>query len=218
MILLSDFAYLRRIQASGSPAALLREPAFLTAQDLFFETVAALGGEVDFDIADMREVHAVAALGSVKGLRVLDVGCGSPEAYVLEDTFRDRYPPLFAEMLTTLGASVTGVDIRPNPGAGYDHRVLDCAEPGWCASFQPPYDIVACLSVFNAPKSPFERDAALCDRLLDDMRGLLKPDGLLIVTLRDEMSSDKRRVSSYAETKGLDVLHCDANCAWLRPC
>jgi 2-polyprenyl-3-methyl-5-hydroxy-6-metoxy-1,4-benzoquinol methylase len=211
-----DIEYLRRIQARASPAALLKEPAFLVAQDLFFSVVGELGGEVDFDIADMREVHAVAALGGVKGLRVLDVGCGATGEYVLEETFRDRYPPFFAEMLARRGAAVTGVDIRPNPDAGYDHRVLDCTKADWASGLDGPYDIVACLSLFNAPGSPFERDAALCDRVLGEMRGLVKPDGLIIVTLRDEMPGDGERVRAYVQTQGLQVLHVDGNCAWLR--
>jgi 2-polyprenyl-3-methyl-5-hydroxy-6-metoxy-1,4-benzoquinol methylase len=204
-----DLDYLRRV-GSGGPAALLREPKFLAAQELFFEVVTALDGSVDFDVADMREVHAVAALGDVHGVRVLDVGCGSTEEYVLEDTFRDRYPPFFAEMLTQHGALVTGVDIRMNPTAGYDHRVLDCTERDWAAGLEGPYDVVACLSLFNAPGSPFESDAALCDRLLQEMRALVKPGGLLIVTLRD----DQKNAKAYAEAQGLTVLHCDKNCGW----
>lgn len=211
-----DIAYLRRIQKQPAPMQLLREPQFLAAQDLFFSVVAKLGGNVDFDIADMREVHAVAALGDVKGLRVLDVGCGSTEPYVLEDTFRDRYPPFFAEMLTAKGALVTGTDIRPNPTAGYEHLVLDSTKPDWATSLKPPYDVVACLSLFNAPGSPFERDAALCDQLLKQMHGLIADGGLLIVTLRDDVSANEKRMKAYVEAQGLAVLHCDKNCAWLR--
>ncbi len=211
-----DFDYLRRVCRHVAPMALLREPKFLAAQDVFFSVVEKLGGSVDFDIADMREVHAVAALGDVKGLRVLDIGCGSTEPYVLEDTFRDRYPPFFAEMLAQKGASVTGTDIRPNPTAGYKHLVLDSTKPEWVDSLKPPHDIVACLSLFNAPGSPFEHDSALCDRLLQQMRGLITDGGLLIVTLRDDLSTDEKRVKAYAEAQGLAVLHCDKNCAWLR--
>ncbi|HRH94023.1 MAG TPA: hypothetical protein PKV72_05845 [Candidatus Peribacteria bacterium] len=210
-----DFEYLYRIRHQPAPMRLLREPKFLAAQDLFFSVVEKLGGSVDFDVADMREVHAVAALGDVKGLRVLDVGCGSTGAYVLEDTFRDRYPPFLAEMLAAKGALVTGTDIRPNPGAGYEHLVLDSAKPDWVKALTPPYDIVACLSVFNAPGSPFEHDAALCDTLLKQMRSLVADGGLLIVTLRDDQSSDQKRMRTYAQEHGLAVLHCDKNCGWM---
>ncbi len=217
-----DLAYLRRIRASRDPRTLLLERQFLAAQDLFFSVVADLRGSVDFDVADMREVHAVAALGDVKGLSVLDVGCGSTEGYVLDDTFRDRYPPFFAEMMAKRGAHVTGTDIRPNPTAGYDHRVLDCTEKNWTKTLKAPYDIVTALSLFNAPGSPFEHDAALCDRVLDDMRALVKPDGLLMVTLRDDLfdpaSSDEERdarVEEYIVARKLRLLFCDGNCAWL---
>lgn len=216
-----DLDYLRRVRGAGDPRLLLLEPKFLDAQELFFSVVGALGGSVDFDVADMREVHAVAALGDVKGLRVLDVGCGSIEPYVLEDTFRDRYPPLFAEMLAKRGAEVTGIDIRANPTARYDHRVFDCTKGDWVRSLVSPYDIVACLSLFNAPGSPFEHDAALCDRLIDKMRGLLSPDGLLIVTLRDDFfdgtptAQREQRMGAYAKAKGLRVVHVNGNCAWL---
>lgn len=172
----------------------------------------------------MREVHAIAALGDVKDLKVLDVGCGSPEPYVLEETFRDRYPPLFAEMLAKRGARVTGIDIRPNKNANYDHRVLDLTKPDWIRTLDPPYDIIACFSVFNAPGSPFKHDAPLCDRIMDDLHGLMAPDGLLIVTLPDDLfdaaaSKQQRdiRVQSYAASKHYDVIRCSGNCAWLQP-
>ncbi len=214
-----DFDYLRRIKNRSSMTELLREPKFLAAQTLFFSVVGSLGGHIDFDIADMREVHAIAALGNVQGLKVLDVGCGSTAPYVLEDTFRDRYPPFFAEMLTKLGADVTGTDIRPNPHAGYRHLTLDCTKENWMTSFRAPYDIIACLSLFNAPKSPFEHDAALCDRLLDDMRSVLSENGILIVTLRDDLFtgvSDQRFVEEYVSSKHFTLLHLDGNCAWMK--
>lgn len=211
-----DFAYLRRIKERSSLADILHEPKFLTAQELFFSVVSELKGSIDFDIADMREVHAIAALGDVKGVCILDIGCGSTEPYVLEDTFRDRYPPFFAEMLTKLGATVTGTDIRPNPTANYEHRVLDCTKGDWMKALQPPYDIVAALSLFNAPDSPFEHDAELCDRLMDDMHALLKPDGLAIVTLRDDLFSQPENAAAYVASKNFTLLHLDGNCAWVK--
>lgn len=217
-----DLAYLRRI-AGATPAALLREPKFLQAQELFFSVVASLGGSIDFDIADMRDVHAVAALGNVSDLKVLDVGCGSTESYVLEDTFRDRYPPFFAEMMARQEAEVTGIDIRPNASASYDHRVLDLTKSDWVLSVDTPYDIIACLNIFNAPASPFEHDALLCDRLMDDMHDLLHPDGLLIATLRDDlfdsvMTRDKQEqcVREYVATKKFSLVHRDGNCVWVK--
>lgn len=180
----------------------------------------SLRGAVDFDIADMHEIHAVAALSAhAKDFRVLDLGCGSSEAYVLEDTFRDRYPPFFAEMMTRLGAKVTGIDLRPQHGAGYDHRVLDLVDPAWIEKVEGPYDIIACFSLFNAPESPFEHDPALCNRLMDDMRKLLKSDGVVIVNLRDELfteSANEAGVQAYIESKGFTLVHLDGNCAWMR--
>jgi 2-polyprenyl-3-methyl-5-hydroxy-6-metoxy-1,4-benzoquinol methylase len=215
-----DLEYLRRIEAHADPVSLLREQKFLKAQQLFFSVVDSLGGSVDFDVADMREVHAIAALGEeVKGKRVLDIACGSTESYVLENTFRDRYPPFFAEMLVTLGANVTGTDIRPNPTASYNHCVLDLTKNDWAKKLERPYDILACFNVFNAPSSPFECNAPLCDRIMMDMHSLLSPDGLLIVTLRDDVfdgTKSNSRVTQYCEQKKFSVLHCDGNCAWLR--
>ncbi len=202
-----SFDYLRRVRDREDLAILMHDARFLAAQELFFAVVKELGGAVDFDIADMHEVHAVAALAAhAKGLRVLDVGCGSSEDYVLEDTFRDRYPPFFAEMMARLGAHVTGIDIRPQTNAGYDHRVLDLVDPAWAKSVEGPYDVIACFSLFNAPESPFENDPALCDRIMDDMRGLLAPGGVIVVNLRD---------GSFDTPKGYELLHLDGNCAWL---
>jgi hypothetical protein len=207
-----DLPYLQRIANRQSPASILREPKFLDAQKLFFEVVENLKGTVDFDIADMREVHAIAALGDLKGKSVLDVGCGSTEPYVLEDTFRDRYPPFFAEMATKRGANVTGIDIRENPTSNYDHRVIDLTKKNWMTTLTPPYDIIACLSIFNAPDSPFEYDKKLCDTLMTDMQTLLAKDGLLIVTLRD----DEENAESYVQSKRFTLVHADGNCVWLK--
>lgn len=207
-----DLPYLQRIAKRESPASILTEPKFLEAQKLFFSAVKDLGGTVDFEIADMREVHAVAALGNIKGKRVLDIGCGSIEPYVLGSTFRDRYPPFFAEMMTKLGAEVTGIDMRKNPTAEYDHRVLDLTKKNWMKILKPPYDIIACLSLFNAPESPFEKNKNLCDRIMDDMHSLLAADGLLIVTLRDDMANPK----AYVQSKSFALLHRDGNCMWLQ--
>ena len=214
-----DLDYLRRIKERSDPAMLFREPKFLEAQKLFFSTVDSMWGKVDFNLADMREVHAVAALGpEVKKKRVLDVGCGSTEPYVLGKSFRDRYPPFFAEMLTKLGADVTGIDIRTNPKATYDHRVSDLTKRDWMTSLEPRYDIIACFNIFNAPNSPFEHDAKLCDKIMDEMIGVLDADGVLIVTLRDELfdEASEERARAYVSEKKLDLLHLDGNCAWLR--
>ncbi|MSR68125.1 methyltransferase domain-containing protein [Candidatus Peribacteria bacterium] len=208
-----DLPYLRRIATRESPASILSEPKFLDAQKLFFEVVQDLKGTVDFEIADMREVHAIAALEDVKNKRVLDVGCGSTEPYVLENTFRNRYPPFFAEMLTRHGAHVTGVDIRENPTATYDHRQLDLTKKNWMKALDPPYDIIACLSLFNAPGSPFENNPTLCDRIMRDMHALLSPDGVLIVTLRDDCENPK----TYLESMKFTLLHLDGNCALASP-
>lgn len=204
-----DLDYLRRVANRTDPAAILQEPTFLKAQQLFLSTIASMGGSVDFDVADLHEIHAIAALkDQVAGKKVLDLGCGSPEAYVLEDTFRDRYPPFVAEMLTTLGADVTGVDIRPNDTATYDHRVLDLAQPDWTTTLEPPYDIVLCFSLFNAPESPFEYDNALCEHVLEDVHALLAPGGLLVANLREGLTE---KAASLFE-----VVHTDGNCAWLQ--
>jgi|GEM_PF-2063178 len=216
-----DLDYLQRIEDRTDPSSLLKEPQFLKAQDLFFSIVESLGDTVDFDIADMREVHAIASLGKeVAGTRVLDIGCGSTEAYVLGKSFRDLYPPYFSEMLTTLGAKVTGTDIRENPKASYDHRVLDSTEKNWAQSLEPPYDFVACLSLFNAPDSEYEKSATLCDQLMKDMHTLLADDGLLLVTLREELFADvfeaKNRVESYLASHDFVLLCLDLNTVWAK--
>jgi hypothetical protein len=57
-----DLDYLRRIAQRTDLSVLFHDATFLAAQDLFFSVVNDMHGEVDFEIADMREVHAVAAL------------------------------------------------------------------------------------------------------------------------------------------------------------
>lgn len=214
-----DLDYLRRVRDRDDLAMLMHDRQFLESQELFFDVVKALGGTVDFDIADMHEVHAVAALAPVaKGLCILDVGCGSSEPYVLDDTFRDRYPPFFAEMMARLGAHVTGIDIRPQANAGYDHRVVDLVDHDWVNTVDGPYDVIACFSIFNAPESPFEHNAALCDRIMGDMRGLLAPDGFIVVNLRDELfgsGGNENAIRTYVADRGFELMHLDGNCAWL---
>lgn len=220
-----DIDYLKRIESHADTAALLREPAFLRTQELFFAVVHELGGAVDFDIADMREVHAVVALSeNLQNIRVLDIGCGSTETYVLQEKdFRNRYPPFFAQMLTKLGVNVTGIDIRANPTASYDHRVVDVTQTTWLEKVEPPYDIVTCFSLFNAPHSAFEHDVALCNRLMQDIHTLLAPGGLLIATVRDDLFADNpskenrwKHAAAYAEEYGFSLEYCSGNCVWAR--
>lgn len=216
-----DTSYLRRIDALQKPQDLLHEPQFLAAQDLLFEVIDQLNGSVDFDIADMRETHIVAALGDqISGRRILDVGCGSPEPYVLDDTFRDRYPPLLAAMLTNQGAMVTGIDSRPNPTATYDHRVADLADPQWMHQATAPFDIIVCLSVFNAPESVFQEDPSACLQLMTQMRSLLSQDGMLIATLPESVFAHvpfaqwSKRARTYLQPLGYSLLHCGRHCVW----
>lgn len=219
-----DQSYLQRIDAleAGEEQLLLLEPQFLQAQDLLFAAAKDLGGSFDFDIADMRETHIAAALENhVKGKKILDIGCGSTEKYVLEDTFRDRYPPLMAHMLATLGAKVTGIDIRPNPTAKYDHRVADLSQSSWIETIDPPYEIVLCLSLFNAPESPFEHNQLLCKKLMQEIASTVKPEGLLIATLPEELFPEQqsmevwtKNAQSFLDESNLTLLHCGRSMVW----
>ncbi len=76
----------------------------------------------------------ILADGDVEGWKIIDLGCGSPDEEVRNDDwlgrdFAGRYHkgwlPYKAEVLTSLGARVVGVDYRPNPSASYEHRVVD---------------------------------------------------------------------------------------------
>lgn len=219
-----DQSYLQRIDSlqAGDEQLLLLEPQFLQAQDLLFAVAKDLGGAFDFDIADMRETHIAAALGdNVQGKNILDVGCGSTGKYVLEDTFRDRYPPLMAHMLTKLGGKVTGIDIRPNPSAKYDHRVADISQSSWLETTNPPYDIVLCLSLFNAPESPFEYNQTLCKKLMKEISSTMQPNGLLIATLPEELFPESESVEVWAKNaqgfldeSNLTLVHCGRSMVW----
>ncbi len=221
-----DFDYLRRCDAlePNETQRLLADPQFLTAQEDLFATIHRIGGTVDFDIADMREVHISAALGtSVRDAHVLDIACGSMEEYVLDDTFRDRYPPLLAEMLEAQGAHVTGVDVRPNPGATYAHLTRDLTNAAWTDGLERQFDVTTCISLFNAPKSPFLSDLTACDTLLDQIRNTLKPNGVLIATLPDQLlledTPNEQRwkiADQYLQERGWHLLHIGKGMVWAR--
>ena len=66
------------------------------------------------------------AEGNVEGWRVIDLGCGAPD-----DKWRYHHKgwlPYKAEVLNDLGAKVVGVDLRENPSASYEHKVVDFGE------------------------------------------------------------------------------------------
>ena len=64
--------------------------------------------------------------GNVEGWKVIDLGCGAPD-----DKWRYHHKgwlPYKAEVLSDLGAKVVGVDLRENPSASYEHKVVDFGE------------------------------------------------------------------------------------------
>lgn len=79
--------------------------------------------------------------GAVDGMRVLDLGCGSPS----EETYFPNFYPFTAEVLQRLGANVVGVDYRYNHSASYEHRVFDFSELGTVEAEQAlsgDYDLI----------------------------------------------------------------------------
>lgn len=208
--------------AHSDPSLLLRNSRFLESQSKFFSVLQDLEVTLDCDIADVREVHVMAALADqLKGATVIDVGCGSFEAYVKDSTdIRDNYPPLMAECLQRMGSSVTGVDIRPNAKASYDHRMLDVMKSDWTNGLAT-YDLVLCFSVFNAPDAQFRSNPSLCAKLMQDLSGILRPGGLMVLTLPEHLfptdaplSVWSDNVRCYLAPFGLRLVHCGRTAVW----
>ena len=82
---------------------------------------------IDYDLLMNSGVHVLTELlyvtdGSVSGMKVIDLGCGSTKQSTY---FSDRWLPYMSEILTRFGAIVTGIDYRPNNKASYDHQTID---------------------------------------------------------------------------------------------
>lgn len=112
----------------------------------------------------------VAICGEVRGLRLLDVGCGSG---------------YFAREMARLGARVTAIDISPRmidharrqeseSPLGIDYRVVDAAELG--TSWPPAsFDMAtSCVALQDMPSA---------DRVLRAVREVLHPGGRFVASI-----------------------------------
>ena len=115
--------------------------------------------------------------GCVSGMNVLDLGCGSTEQ---KDYHSNRWLPYMAEVLTRLGARVTGIDYRPNPKATYNHRIVDLMNDD--ITIEGNFDLIITKSLHDGLVGGAS-NPDMESRILEIVGGLLRSDQLMITDL-----------------------------------
>ncbi len=171
-------------------------------------------------IALSRVVRILALLeDNIRGLKIIDVGCGSPKI----DTGRgfdyegSDYAPRTAEILQSEGADVTGVDVRKNLQASYKHVQADLDQEGWTGKIDSEYDLTVCVSLFDAPDSPFFHDNVKTRKLLNQLRGITQDNGVLYVSAPQSVYfADESEQANFFEQAGFDVIASADNAFFLK--
>lgn len=120
--------------------------------------------------------------GAIAGINVLDLGCGSTEQ---KDYFSENWLPYMTEMLTRMGANVTGVDYRPNPRATYTHRTIDLVRQNTYSIIEilrGDYDLIVAKSLSDGLVGK-AFNSEMEDRILEIIGSLLHSDQLMITDL-----------------------------------
>lgn len=164
-----------------------------------------------------RLVAAFGGSAQTRGLRILDIACGSntsraPEVFHLrgagtrrsikrasQDRFSPLFEPWFPRILYALGAEAVGVDMGNLDGEAFEHYLVDLGQPG-ALDFLPSqsFDAVQDSRLFGSPEFvaqfPDSRDRVPVAReILRQEARLLKPNGTVI-------HSDAQEVVSRAQT------------------
>lgn len=151
-----------------------------------------------------RLVSAFGGAAQIRGLRILDIACGSnssraPGVFHLRgagalrpiernggDGFSPLFEPWFPRILQALGAEAVGVDIGDLDGEAFEHYVVDLSQPG-ALQFLPAqsFDAVQDSRLFGSPefvaRFPDKSDRVPVAReILRQEARLLKPGGVVI--------------------------------------
>lgn len=164
-----------------------------------------------------RLVSAFGGAAQARGLRILDIACGSnsshaPQVFHLrvagalrpverqgDDGFSPLFEPWFPRMLHALGAEAVGVDMGDLGGESFEHYVVNLADPG-ALDFLPnqSFDAVQDSRLFGSPEFaaqfPDRSDRVPVAReILRQEARLLKPGGTVI-------HSDAQQVVKHASS------------------
>ena len=85
-----------------------------------------------------------------------------------------------AEVLTRLGARVTGIDYRPNPKATYNHRIVDLMNDD--ITIEGNFDLIITKSLHDGLVGGAS-NPDMESRILEIVGGLLRSDQLMITDL-----------------------------------
>lgn len=122
--------------------------------------------------------------GAISGMNVLDLGCGSTEER--DYYFGREWLPYMAEILTRLGATVNGVDYRPNIQATYHHRTADLLNRD--TIIEGDFDLIVAKSLGGGvigvdPNFVTTPDSTIENKVRKVIGGVLRPNQLILTDL-----------------------------------
>lgn len=139
-------------------------------------------------------------LGKVEGVKVLELGCGAKEvprdlSFLIGGISN---LPEIARFLSSIGADVTGVDIRPSPDEPYNHVVMDLTRESLVDRFgEESFDVVTSQQFFNSQ--------ALIDTLSMSLYG--RPCGPYFTDHENFCRRICREVNQVTRNNGLFLTH-----------
>lgn len=105
------------------------------------------------------------SLDHIKGMHVLDLGCGSKESLELSGWFEiehswhtvdSQWEPWYARIASAARAQIMGIDIHSNDGEPFEGRRLDLSLPHALASFDDAsFDLVHNFGFIAPPTSQY---------------------------------------------------------------
>lgn len=185
-------------------------PDFVTSMQVRQEMLAK---GIDHDRTDVVEINNEAyvrimemwpALRDLdfKGLKVLDVGCGSM-FYRRPGSFQ----PWLARAFAKLGADVTGVDILPGvPDEPYTHIQMDLSQESLRDRFHPnSLDLVVSTSFFDDFSTGKDSvDDMRFERVIRDVYGILKPGKIFIPIYLAGIADQVQRREGFLRKTGFE--------------
>jgi SAM-dependent methyltransferase len=107
----------------------------------------------DTTIDYLAKILQASGRTDVKGLRVLDLGCGSKQSadYKFRATAEPRlYEPWLCRLLHHLGAHAIGID-RDIQDEEFEHHKIDLLETCISDVVKEPVDIISAFALFDSP-------------------------------------------------------------------